>query len=135
MYIRQISRVGKDGTRVRYLQLAHKVRDPETGRPRDQILCHLGREDQIDKAQLKRLIRSLARFLDPADRAQVNAELQGLGKDLGVEKDLAYGGSYVLEAMWRRLELNKVLEALLRQRKYEIDLERLIFAMVASRAL
>ena len=135
MYIRQISRVTKDGTRVRYLQLAHKVRDPQTGKPRDQILCHLGREDRIDKEQLRRLIRSLSRFLDPADRAQVNAELAGLGKDLVVERDLAYGGTYVLEAIWRRLKLDKVLEGLLSARRYEIDLERLIFALVASRAL
>ena len=135
MYIRQISRLNKDGTRVRYLQLAHKVRDPQTGKPRDQILCHLGREDQIDKAQLKRLIRSLSRFLDPADRVQVNAELAGLGKDLVAERDLAYGGTYVLETIWRRLKLDKVLEGLLSARRYEIDLERLIFALVASRVL
>jgi len=135
MYIRQISRLNKDGTRVRYLQLAHKVRDPVTGKPRDQILCHLGREDRIDKAQLRRLIRSLSRFLDPADRVQVNAELAGLGKELVAERDLAYGGAYVLEAIWRRLKLDKVLEGLLSARRYEIDLERLIFALVASRAL
>lgn len=82
-------RAGKDGTRVRYLQLAHKVRDPKTGKPRDQVLCHLGREDQIDREQLRRLIRSLSRFLDPADRAEVTAELQGLGKDLAIEQDLS----------------------------------------------
>jgi hypothetical protein len=45
MYIRQISQARKDGTRVRYLQLAHKVRDPSTGRPTDKVLdfdsdCH-----------------------------------------------------------------------------------------------
>ena len=69
MYVRQICRVNKDGSRVRYLQLAHKIRDPDTGKPRDNVLCHLGREDQIDRAQLKRLINSISRFLDPTDRA------------------------------------------------------------------
>jgi len=38
MYIRQISRLNKDGTRVRYLQLAPKVRDPVTGKPHDPSL-------------------------------------------------------------------------------------------------
>jgi hypothetical protein len=68
MHVRQISRLNKDGTRVRYLQLAHKVRDPDSGRPRDEILCHLGREDQLERAQIERLIGSLARFLPSAQR-------------------------------------------------------------------
>ena len=44
MYIRQISRTLADGSRVRYLQLAQKVRDPETGIPRDEVLYHFGRD-------------------------------------------------------------------------------------------
>ena len=55
MYIRQISRKRSDGTRVRYLQLAQKIRDPQTGIPRDEVLYHFGREDAIDKQQIKRL--------------------------------------------------------------------------------
>ena len=75
MYVRQISRVNKDGTRIRYLQLAHKVRDPETGMPRDKVLHHFGRADQIDPEQLKRLIKSISRFLDPAEQVQIEAGL------------------------------------------------------------
>ena len=52
MYIRQISRKRADGSRVRYLQLAQKIRDPETGIPRDEVLYHFGREETIDKEQI-----------------------------------------------------------------------------------
>jgi transposase len=135
MYVRQISRRNKDGSRTRYLQLAHKVRDPDTGMPRDKVLHHFGREDQIDQAQLKRLIKSISRFLDPADRAQVQAGLDGLGGDLSVECSLRYGGSYVLDQVWKRLELDKALGAMLDKRDYSSDIERLLFAMVANRAL
>jgi len=135
MYIRQISRRRKDGSRVHYLQLAHKIRDPETGQPRDHVLYHFGRADEIDSAQLKRLIQSLSRFLEPADQAQVQAELEGFGPELEVERSVAYGGSYLLDALWRRLELDRTLGALLRERAYEIDVERLLFALVANRAL
>lgn len=135
MYVRQISRVNKDGTRVSYLQLAHKVRDPETGAPRDKILHSFGRADEIDQAQLKRLIKSISRFLDPSDRAQVQAGLEGLGSNLAVERSLSYGGSYVLDRLWKRLELDKSLGQLVAQRDYEIDVERLLFALVANRAL
>jgi hypothetical protein len=74
-------------------------------------------------------IESGVRFLNPADRARVDAELQGLGIDLAMEQDLAYGGSYVLAALWRRLDLDKTLEELLRERQYEIEVEHLTFAM------
>jgi transposase len=135
MYIRQISRTNKDGSRVRYLQLAHKVRDPETGAPRDQILAHLGREDQLDRGQIERLIQSLARFLDPAARAAVDARVSGTASDLEVERSLAFGGGYVLDHLWRRLGIAETLTTLLRKRSFQGDLERLLFALVANRAL
>jgi hypothetical protein len=143
MYIRQISRVRKDGSRVRYLQLARKVRDPETGIPRDQVLCHLGREDELEADQLRRLAQSLTRFLAPADRAEAAAEPQArelgpeqeLGQELKLRKCLAYGGSYVLDSLWQRLGLPATLRQLLQEREYEVDVERLLFALVANRAL
>ena len=137
MYIRQISRARKDGSRVRYLQLARKVRDPQTGVPRDQVLCHLGREDELDQAQLRRLAHSLTRFLAPEDRVELQAQLQTRqsGRDLKLLGCLSYGGTYVLDALWHRLGLADTFRQLLRERQYEVDVERLIFALVANRAL
>ena len=68
MYLRQISRVNKDGVRIRYLQLAHKYRDPETGKPRDKVLYHFGRADSIDRRQLKRRIHECLELVGLADR-------------------------------------------------------------------
>lgn len=138
MYIRQISRVNKDGTRVRYLQLAHKVRDAKTGRPRDEILCHLGREDRLDRAQIERLIESLARFLPADARAAAEARF-GTGaaaaQDLKVQCALPYGASYVLGHLWERLGIAEVLKERLCRRSFGTDVERLLFAMTANRAL
>jgi len=134
MYIRQISRRRSDGSRVRYLQLAHKIRDPETGRPKDQVLFHLGREDAIDKDQIKRLVLSLSRFLGADQRTAIQAHLDGVaGADVSVEQSLSMGGTYVLDALWHRLELDDTLKGLLADRSFEI--ERLLFALVANRAL
>ena len=135
MYVRQISRKRSDGSRVRYLQLAEKVRDPDTGTPRDRVFFHLGREDQLDKGQLQRLVKSLSRFLGADEQAQLTARFEGLGSDLEVERSLALGGSYVLDAIWRRLEIDKALRRLSKGREFEHDIERLLFAMVANRAL
>lgn len=135
MYIRRIYSKLADGSRVAYLQLAHKARHPETGVPTDQVLYHFGREDQLDQEQIKRLALSLSRFLEPSDRADIEARIGGLTLDTVVERSLSWGGSYLLDAIWHRLELDDSLKELLRKRSYQIDIERLIFALVAGRAL
>jgi len=135
MYIRRIHSRLTDGSRVSYLQLAHKVRHPETGVPTDEVLHHFGREDQLDPEQLKRLARSISRFLEPSDQAEIEARLEGRWEDGVVEQSLSWGGSYLLDAVWRRLELDEVVEELLAKRSFEHDLERLLFALVAGRAL
>lgn len=135
MYIRQISRKRSDGSRVRYLQLAQKIRDPETGIPRDEVLYHFGREDTIDKEQIKRLVSSLSRFLDASDKTAIQASLDGFGSDLRVEHSARMGGTYALDSIWSRLEINSTLIDLLKERSFDIDIERLVFAMVANRAL
>jgi hypothetical protein len=136
MYIRQIpGRARADGSRLAYLQLARKVRDPETGKVRDEVLHHFGRADRLDRAQIRRLIDSLARFLAPRERAAARAGLGGAGGGLVVERSLSLGGPHVLDAVWRRLGLDRALAELLAERAYGGDVERLLFAMVANRAL
>jgi hypothetical protein len=134
MYLRRIARRRKDGSEGAYFQLARKVRD-QRGRPRDEILYHFGRAEAVGEDQLRRLVRSIGRFLAPAERARLGAELEGLGGDLRVEQSLAFGGAYVLDGLWRRLGLDRVLGELLAARAFGSDVERLLFALVASRAL
>jgi hypothetical protein len=134
MYLRRIVRRRTDGSEVAYFQLARKVRD-EHGRPRDEILYHFGRAEAVGEDQLRRLVRSISRFLAPEERTRLGAELEGLGSDLRVAQSVAFGGAYVLDRLWRRLRLDRVLAELLAARAYGSDVERLVFAMVASRAL
>ena len=135
MYIRRIWTKLADGSRVAYLQLAHKVRHPDTGMPTDTVLYHFGREDQLDKEQIKRLMLSLSRFLEPEDRTELEGRLDIEDDEAVVERSLSMGGSYLLEAMWKRLELDVTLKGLMKKRSFQNDLERLIFSMVAGRAL
>jgi hypothetical protein len=67
MYIRTATRTNRDGTRVSYLRLAHNVWDPEKGPARAQIIYNFGRADQVDREALKRLVRSICRFLSPEE--------------------------------------------------------------------
>src|SRR4051794_22786742 len=76
MYVKTTARKTKSGP-VRYLHLAHNEWDPVAGRSVPKILYGIGREDQLDRDAVKRLVGSLARLLDPADAlaAAAGAEL------------------------------------------------------------
>ena len=65
MYLRSTPRRNKDGSEVRYLQLAHNVWDPAAKRSRVQVVCNFGREDPATREALERLVASVARHLEP----------------------------------------------------------------------
>lgn len=65
MYLRETRRTNKDGTVVRYLQLAHNERHPVTGAPTAKVIHNFGRADQVDRDALARLVSSISRVLGP----------------------------------------------------------------------
>jgi hypothetical protein len=50
---------------VRYLQLAHNEWDAATKTSRPKVLYSFGREDQLDRVVIERLVASLCRPLEP----------------------------------------------------------------------
>jgi transposase len=129
MYVRTIQRTNKDGSRVRYLQLAHNERS-EGGQVVARVIHSLGREDQLDREALGRLVRSISRFLEPGEQLAASApeELRFLGSR-------PFGGGYVLDQLWRRLGIDEAIAGLARGRRVAGSVERLLFALVCSRAL
>jgi hypothetical protein len=71
LYLRSTQRRRKDGSVVRYVQLAHNRR--VGGVTRAEVLLSLGREDQLDIDGLRRLAASITRFTD-GDGGGVPAE-------------------------------------------------------------
>lgn len=134
MYLRRIQRRLSSGRMAGYLQISQKYRDPVTGKPRDKVLLHLGPEDKVDRAQLERLVRSLSRFLDRSSQEVTEAHLVGL-REVVVEHSISMGSGWVLDAMWERLGLGRLITKALKERHYAVDIERLIFAMVANRCI
>lgn len=130
MYIRTISRKNKDGSEVRYVQLAHNYRDKEAGHAKANVLYSFGREENVDKEALKRLIKSINRFLGPEEA--LKSESSELMQFLS-SKPL--GGAWFLDQLWSKLGIHKILNKLLKSRKYSAPVERAIFAMTANRAL
>ena len=130
MFIRTTQRKNRDGTSVRYLQLAHNVRDPETGIPQARIIHNFGREDQLDREGLARLVNSISRFLDPEVALASQAP-----RDMRLMSSRAMGGTFLLDSLWKNLGIEKMLLELLLRRRYSMECERVIFALVANRAL
>ena len=133
MYVRTISRKNKDGTITTYVQLAHNIRDPKTGYARAQVLYTFGRADSLDLEAIRRLVRSLCRFLSPEEALKTQAQMGNPA--LRFIKSVPMGGAYVLRSLWERLGFPKVLHQALKGRQFQSPLQWAIFAMVANRAL
>jgi transposase len=72
MYLRTTQRRRKDGSLVRYLQLAHNRRVGAVTRA--EVLLNLGREDELDVEGLRRLARSIRRYTDPGQEDSASIE-------------------------------------------------------------
>jgi hypothetical protein len=141
VYLRRSSRTNKDGTTTSYLALAHNYRDPQSGVSKPKILHSFGPGDELDPAALHRLMASIARHLDVAVRGELDdggpaaLDLEPVdGRDLG--------GVWVLDQLWARLGIGAEIRKLARSPKHrpgrKLDvglLERILFALVAGRAL
>jgi len=130
MYLRTTTRRAADGTLVRYLQLAHNVWDPAARRSTVRVLYHFGREDELDRDAIRRLIGSLSRALPPGE-----ALIAAAPPELRFSESRPLGGAWALDGLWRRLGLPGILARALRGRRLDPAVERTIFAMVADRAL
>jgi hypothetical protein len=132
MYVKTSVRKTKSGE-VRYLQLAHNEWDAAKGRSVPRVIYGFGREDQLDKDAVRRLVASLSRLLEPGE------EPPAAGEGLEFAESRPYGGAYVLDRLWQRLGIGTILAGLAspgRGRPRDAAAaERVLFGLVANRAL
>ena len=131
MYLRTIQRRNKDGSTVRYVQLAHNVRHPESGNSVAKVLHSFGREDALDRDGLERLVGSISRYLGVAGPAGGDGDTDGLS----VVSSKRLGGAWALDGLWRRIGIDQMMARLAGGRRFGTDMERVLFALVANRAL
>jgi len=129
MFVRTATRRNKDGSAVRYLQLVHNEWDPATKSAKMRVLHNFGREDQLDRAAIDRLAGSLCRLLEPG-RAVALRE-----PGLVYQGSAAFGGPWLLDQLWQRLGIGTILTARLGATRRDALAERVLFALVANRAL
>jgi hypothetical protein len=130
VYVKASTRKTKDGQVIRYLQLAHNEWDADAGVSRTKILYSFGREDTVDVEGVRRLIGALTRLLDPAE-----ALVDGGPTGLTFTESRPLGGAFVLDGLWRRLGIDAAIRRMLTRRRLDERVERILFALVANRAL
>lgn len=135
MYIRQISRKNKDGSRVTYVQLAHNDRDPQKGFAVAKVIYNFGRLEDLDIGQLKRLVKSITRFLKPEDMLEAQAAVE-FGAPLVKWKTCkSYGGIYLFSDLWSKFCFAQILSKHIVQKKFQTPVAQAVFAMIANRCL
>ena len=133
MYIRTTTRRNKDGTVVRYLQLAESVWDSEQQRSQTRVLYNLGREDALDAEALRRLAQSLLRVAAPEALERLKDSPEAAPLQLEWAKD--YGGLHALRALWEELGLGEEIVRACGERRSAAQLCEAAFLIVANRAL
>jgi Transposase DDE domain len=132
MYLRTTQRRNRDGSVVRYVQVAHNRR--VEGVTQAEVLLNLGREDRLDGDGLRRLVRSINRFLGEADSGGGDV-VELAGDALTVVESRPAGAAWLLDGLWRQLGVDTALAKVLGGRRFTTDVERVLFAMVANRAI
>jgi len=140
MYLRTTKRKNRDGSVVEYFQLAHNERDPESKKPVAHIIHSFGRADQLDRDDLARLCRSIARVcgmevtgLSEADQKKATANGADLPGDIRLIQTLDSGCVMVIEALWESLGIGKTIRDLCKANRLDVAYERALLAMTANR--
>ena len=138
MYLRTTARRNKDGSVVRYLALAHNQRVGAATKA--NVLLNLGREDRLDPDGLRRLVRSINRYLGEPDAdigtdAAAATGTDTAGEGLRLTASRPAGAAWLLDGLWRQLGVDAALREVLGGHRFTTDVERVLFALVANRAL
>ena len=131
MYLRETKRTNRDGSVVRYLQLAHNERHPETGISTARVIHNFGRAENVDRDALSRLVSSISRFLTPEQAMSAAA-----GAEVEILDSRRLGGAWVLDRVWERLGIGAAVRRVAAGRRLDGEAtERVLFSLVAQRAL
>src|SRR5512138_2731672 len=143
MYLRTTKRTNRDGSVVEYYQLARNVRHPKSGNPVADVIYNFGRADELDRDELVRLCRSIARVCDvevrdPSDLSHAPATSAGersnaLPEEIRLIRTFEFGVPFVVETLWERLKIGPTLRKVMEESGGSILHERALLAMTANR--
>ena len=126
---------------VEYYQLAHNVRHARTGSPVAEIIHNFGRADELDRDELVRLCRSIARVCglevhDPSGSVKTPVAEDrpaALPENVKLIGTVELGVPLVVEVLWERLKIGPTLRKVMKESGGSPLHERALLAMTANR--
>ncbi|MEX2431019.1 MAG: hypothetical protein WD645_03775 [Dehalococcoidia bacterium] len=100
-----------------------------------KVLHSFGREDQVDAEALSRLAVSINRYLGIGDGDDRPGRADARERQWRPVASRPAGGGWLLDGIWRQLEIDKTITKLLKGRRLDASAERVLFMLVANRAL
>jgi Transposase DDE domain len=130
MYLRITERRNRDGSTVAYYALAENVWNAATKRAEARVVHNFGRADTLDRAALKRLVKSINRVLEAGD-----AVLDAAPPLPAIEIDRVFelGVVLVARALWEELGIGPVLRQRLAAAGLSAPHGAALLAMAANR--
>ena len=132
MYLRTTQRRNKDGSVVRYLALAENRRHPEKGHVEARVIHSFGREDQLDRTALERLVASIRRVLGDTNGGPDAHNAAGAGS-IAIEASFELGVVHVVQGLWARLGIGEAILAQVEAKQLQAPHAAALLAMVAQR--
>ena len=129
MYLRVTERRNRDGSKVSYYALAENVWNAEAKRSETQVVHSFGRADQVDRAALDRLVKSINRVLE-ADEGPTGA---GAATEIDIERVFEFGVPLVARALWEELGIGPAIRRCMAEGELTAPHETALFAMAANR--
>ena len=130
MYLRVTERRNKDGSKVSYYALAENVWNAEAKRSETQVVHSFGRADEVDRAALERLVKSINRVLDVDTAAPTTG---GEARDIEIERVFELGVPLVARALWEELGIGPAIRRCMAESDLAAPHETALFAMAANR--
>ncbi|MBF0488935.1 MAG: hypothetical protein HQK98_12330 [Nitrospirae bacterium] len=117
--MRTTTRKNTDGSVTTYYQLAHNTRNPKTKVPEVKVIYNFGRADSLNRDDLVRLCKSIARVCEVtvtdntcAEQSNTDKEQEGLPEDVKIVSSLELGAVFVIEQLWERLGIGPELRSI-----------------------
>ena len=109
-----------------YLQIAKSVW--ENGKPRQRVICTLGRLKDLKRGDIDTLIKGLGRFSEKLKVIEIS-------KDLFAREDKEYGVVLVFRRLFKILGLEDILKEHLTSHNHSFPAQEAIFAMILNRII
>ncbi|MFO7931922.1 MAG: IS1634 family transposase [Desulfosalsimonas sp.] len=120
------ARVKKSG-KYQYLQIVENTK--VKGKVRQQVIATVGRLDHLqEKGRVETLIKSLSRYSE-------KAMLILTGHSDPDAVTIKIGPALIFERLWKNTGIKQALDKLLKDRRFEFDVERAVFLTVLHRLM